>query len=142
MKSKVVIDSNVLVAARKSRTGASHRLVEDYFCQPGSWDWMISTAALLEYEEQLGHLGVTKADIGAFLDDLAANATQVRITFRLRPFLHDPDDDFIAELAVAASADVIVTFNTRNFRMARLLGIRVETPAEFLDSGTRHERHH
>ncbi len=134
MKPRAVIDSNVLVAARKSRTGASYRLVSAYFQHPGSWDWMISTAVLLEYEEQLSRLRVPRADIETFLDDLVASAVPVRIPFRLRPFLHDPDDDFIAELAVASGAGVIVTFNTRNFRMARLLGIRIETPAEFLYS--------
>lgn len=134
MKLRVVIDSNVLVAARKSRTGASHRLVSDYFQYPGLWDWMISTAVLLEYEEQLVRLRMPHSDIEIFLDDLAAVAVPVRIPFRLRPFLHDPDDDFIAELAIASGTGVIVTFNTRNFRAARLLGIRIETPAEFLYS--------
>ncbi len=134
MKPRAVIDSNVLVASRKSRSGASHRLLSDYFQHPGAWDWMISTAVLLEYEEQLSRLRVPRPDIEIFLDDLAASAVPVRIPFRLRPFLHDPDDDFIAELAVASGAGVIVTFNTRNFRMARLLGIRIETPAEFLYS--------
>lgn len=95
---------------------------------------MISTAVLLEYEEQLARLGVPHSDIEIFLDDLTTNAVPVRIPFRLRPFLHDPDDDFIAELAVASGAGVIVTFNTRNFLAARLLGIRIETPAEFLYS--------
>lgn len=95
---------------------------------------MVSTAVLLEYEEQLARLGVPRPDIETFLDDLTASAIPIRIPFRLRPFLHDPDDDFVAELAIASGAGVIVTFNSRNFRMARLLGIKIETPAEFLYS--------
>jgi predicted nucleic acid-binding protein len=132
MKPRAVIDSNVIVAARNSRTGASHCLIEKYFQKADSWDWLISTAILLEYEEQLARLHVPRNDIDAFLDDLASSAVQVRIPFRLRPFLHDPDDDFVAELAIAAGAAVIVTFNTRNFRLARLFGIEIASPAEFL----------
>jgi predicted nucleic acid-binding protein len=49
-----------------------------------------------------------------------------------RPFLPDPKDDFVLELAVESRADFIITFNTRDFAGAERFGIRVLSPREFL----------
>ena len=48
-----------------------------------------------------------------------------------RPFLKDPDDDFILELAFAAGARYIVTHNTRDFAGSDQLGIQAMTPGDF-----------
>ncbi len=38
----------------------------------------------------------------------------------------------LAELAINAGCDTIVTFNIRNFLQAKTVGIRLLTPKEFL----------
>ncbi|MFM8830650.1 MAG: putative toxin-antitoxin system toxin component, PIN family [Spartobacteria bacterium] len=52
--------------------------------------------------------------------------------FTWRPTLSDPDDEIFLELAVAASATHIVTYNTNDFSRASRFGIRVVTPSELL----------
>jgi len=66
------------------------------------------------------------------LDFLAASGCEHAISFRWRPFLNDPDDDFMLELAVAAQVRYIVTHNLRNFAEVGSFGIDAATPAQML----------
>jgi predicted nucleic acid-binding protein len=66
------------------------------------------------------------------LDYLSANAQEQAISFRSRPLLSDPDDDFILELAVAAQARYVVTHNLRNFAGVEKFGVEAITPANML----------
>jgi len=66
------------------------------------------------------------------LDYLCANAEEHAISFRWRPFLPDPSDDFILELAVAAGVRYIVTHNVRHFAGIEAFGIEAITPAQML----------
>jgi predicted nucleic acid-binding protein len=54
------------------------------------------------------------------------------ISFLWRPFLADPNDDMIVELAFAAGCDYIVTHNVRDFRGCERLGINAVTPGGFM----------
>jgi len=54
------------------------------------------------------------------------------IFFLWRPFLPDPKDDFVLELAAESRADFVITFNTRDFAGAERFGVRVISPREFL----------
>ncbi len=44
-----------------------------------------------------------------------------------RPFLKDPDDDMLLELAVSAGCDAIVTYNKKDFGGTQQFGIRAMT---------------
>ena len=68
-----------------------------------------------------------------FLDDVAARANRHAIFYLIRPYLADPDDEFILELALASAAHYIVTHNRGDFRDAERFGIRVVAPSEFLN---------
>ena len=46
---------------------------------------------------------------------------------------NNPYDDHILELAVAAAADFIITFNIKDFDGTENFGIRVIEPDEFLN---------
>lgn len=74
----------------------------------------------------------TEDDIRAFLDYFCDAAIRQEIFFLWRPFLRDPGDDLVLEVAVAARCEAIVTHNVRDFTGARKLGIRVLKPGEFL----------
>jgi len=78
-------------------------------------------------------LGLTDADLVAFLDELIARSLRVRVYWLWRPVAPDPDDDMVVECAVNGCAEVIVTFNTRDLQPAYdRFGILVLTPAAFL----------
>ncbi len=130
---QAVIDTNVLIAAWQSRNGASFRLVASFISGDDRWEWNVSTAMLMEYEEVLLRRGFDAGLVASFLDDLAARANRTTIYFLTRPALIDADDDFILDLAVASSSDAIVTYNARDFEAAKRLGIRVLAPKEFFD---------
>ncbi len=53
--------------------------------------------------------------------------------FLWRPYLPDPKDDMLLELAVEAGCDFIVTYNARDFREIERFDITVVTPKEFLE---------
>ncbi len=129
-----VLDTNVLVAALRSRRGASFELLR--LLGEGRWQLHISTALLLEYEEitnrEIQHLWLNPDRVQDVLDALCASAQEHAISFLWRPFLNDADDDFLLELAVAAGTPYIVTHNVRNFAGVERFGIQVLTPAETL----------
>lgn len=103
MAVQVVIDTNVLVAAARSNAGASFELLRLFAASDTRWEWNISTALLIEYEavlkrEQHRH-GRSAEIVDGFLDDLAARANRHAIFYLIRPFLSDPDDELVLELA-------------------------------------------
>jgi putative PIN family toxin of toxin-antitoxin system len=114
-----VLDTDVVVAALRSDRGASRQLLLAALNR--QFELLLSVPLILEYEsvltrpEHLEACGLTRAEVGKVLDDLAATATPVRLAFRWRPQLADPDDDMILETAVNGGASAIVTFNQRDF---------------------------
>ncbi len=136
MKPQVVLDTNVLFTALRSRRGAAFRLVMLLRTEP--FEINVSVPLVLEYEEVLLQhrhtLGLTATDIADFLDFVCTKANLHEIFFLWRPTLNDPDDEMILELAVKARCQYIVTYNTRNFRGTDRFGITVVTPKAFLDT--------
>lgn len=133
---QVILDTNVLVAAFRSRQGASFRLLQLLEQGDSRWQVNVSTALVLEYEavlkREIHRQGKNMSLIDSFLDDFTAHATRHAIFFLLRPYLRDADDDFILELAFASKTDYIVTYNVKNFTYAQQIGVQVITPQRFL----------
>lgn len=131
---RVVLDTNVLVAAARSRIGASFRVLT--LVGTGRFEVAVSVPLILEYESALvaraGPGGWSPAQVGDVLDYVCAVGIPVRPSFLWRPALPDADDDFVLELAVAAGCQAIVTFNVQDFRGAGTFGVAVWTPQQFL----------
>jgi putative PIN family toxin of toxin-antitoxin system len=131
---RVVLDTSVLVAAMRSRRGASFELVARL--GKGSFEVAVSVPLVLEYESALlRHLAaspLTEDDVRALIDYVCVVAIQQEVFFLWRPFLRDPSDDLVLELAVAAGCDAVVTHNVRDFQGAEKLGIQIITPGRFL----------
>jgi putative PIN family toxin of toxin-antitoxin system len=134
-KPGIVIDTNVLIAALRSRRGASHRLL----MLLGSEKFAISVSVplILEYEDAAKRLmGTTtwsERDIDDILDFICAVADHQEVFYLWRPFLKDLNDDMVLEVAVAAGCDCILTYNKADFRRAERFGLRVVTAKEFLE---------
>jgi len=143
-KVRVVLDTNVLVAALRSRRGASFELLS--LIGKGAFDIAVSVSLVLEYESVLlRHIAashMSEQDIGDLVDYVCDVATWQEVFFLWRPYLRDPNDDLILELAVAAGCEAVVTHNVRDFGGAEQLGIRVVTPGTFLQhlKGSKWER--
>jgi putative PIN family toxin of toxin-antitoxin system len=136
MKPQIVLDTNVLVTALRSRRGAPFRFVSLLSAAP--FELNLSVPLVLEYEEVLPQhrhtMGLTTTDIADFLDFLCTKANLHEIFFLWRPTLTDPKDEMLLKLAVKARCQYIVTYNTRNFRGAERFGIAVVTPKAFLET--------
>src|SRR5579871_1695567 len=133
---QVVLDTSVLTAALRSSRGASFKLLSLIGVAP-EFRINLSVPLVLEYEEvakrQKSKTGLTDQDIEDILDYLCSVANLHRIFFLWRPFLNDPDDDMVLELAVEAQCNCIVTFNRKHFAaVEKQFGIRVLGPKEFL----------
>jgi putative PIN family toxin of toxin-antitoxin system len=134
-----VFDTDVVVAAIRSRTGASAMLVRAALLR--RCPIAASVAMILEYEavvtrrQHLDAAGLTAAQAMTVIDGLASVAIRVAPSFRWRPQLRDPDDEMILEAAVNGRADAIVTFNRRDFRPAAdRFGVGIVSPGEALET--------
>ncbi|MFT4257373.1 MAG: putative toxin-antitoxin system toxin component, PIN family [Pseudoxanthomonas sp.] len=130
----IVLDTNVLVSALKTRRGAAFRLLS--LTGTGLFDIHLSVPLLFEYEDVLrrSEIGIGAADAEAVLDYLCGVARKQEIHFLWRPWLRDPKDDMVLELAVASACSHIVSFNTADFAGSGKFGIPVVRPADFLQS--------
>lgn len=133
---RLVLDTNVIVAAFRSRNGASNLLLR--FVDRGTITPLCSTALFLEYEAVLSWeetrnvTGHSLKDVSAVMSALAATFEGIDISFRTRPMLPDVADEMVLEAALNGKADAIVTHNVRDFRPALTLGVAVATPGEIV----------
>ena len=134
---KIVLDTSVLVAVTRSKSGASHILLANL---PNEhFRICLSVSLYMEWQDVLcraEHLPPTQqpSDARQFLRYLASIAHLQDIHFLWRPFLRDPADDMVLELAVAAGARYIVTHNMHDFERAITLGIQAITPGNFVET--------
>ncbi len=134
---RLVLDTSILVAAFRSRNGASRRLFE--MLVEGRFILVATPALFLEYEsvlkrpEQVKVHGKSLAEIDLFLESLAPYTALVRIHFQWKPQLRDPGDEFVLEAAINGGAEAIVTFNLADFLPATpRFGIEVMTPGSMI----------
>ena len=134
---RIVIDTNVLIAALRSRRGASYKLLT--LIGSGKFEINVSVPLVLEYEDVakrlLGEIPLSESDIDDIIDYICQIANRIKVFYLWRPTLRDPKDDMVLEVAAAANCDCIVTFNKKDFRSMDLapFGLRALTPKEFLE---------
>ncbi len=130
----IVIDTNVVIAALRSKRGASNKLLS--LVGTSKFEIHDSVALILEYEDvlqrQRTELGLSEDDVSIFIDSLCALAHHHKIYFLWRPLLRDVNDELVLELAVSANCEYILTHNIRDFKGSEKFGIRAITPKEFL----------
>ena len=101
---KVVLDTNVLVSALRSKQGASHRLL--MLLDSGRYVPVVSVPLVLEYESAakklVGPTRLSGRDVEAVIDYLCAQAQCAEIYYLWRPFLKDAKDDMVLDAAVAS----------------------------------------
>lgn len=129
-----VIDTNVFVSALLSQRGASFRIIT--LLDKGVFRINLSVPLVVEYEDTatrvLPQTRLTSQDLSDILDYLCQVGDQHQIYYLWRPFLRDPRDDMVLELAVAAECDAIITFNEKDFSGVEVFGLRAISPRQFL----------
>jgi putative PIN family toxin of toxin-antitoxin system len=135
MKIRSVLDTNVIFSGLYSKQAASFQVLKAVVArkiQP-----VLSVALLFEYEDVLKRkaekLGFTSDEIDAFLDNICDLAHHQRVHYLWRPFLTDPKDDHVLELAVASRVKTITTFNVRDFDGVEQFGVNIISPRRLLE---------
>jgi putative PIN family toxin of toxin-antitoxin system len=128
---RIILDTNVLFSALRSRLGVSFRILS--MVGQSRFSLQVSAPLIAEYEAVLkrGQLALADGQIDDVIDFLCAHSEHHKIFYLWRPVLKDPDDDFLLELAVKSQAS-IVTWNVADFKKADTLGVRVITPKQLL----------
>lgn len=121
---RIVLDTNILVAALLSDGGASRRIVR--LCLQRAVTPLIGAALFAEYEDVLARKDLFKrsaldaAEREVLFDALMSVSTWTPVYYLWRPNLPDPGDDYLIELAIAGGADWIVTTNMRDLQRGEL----------------------
>jgi predicted nucleic acid-binding protein len=114
--------------------GASFRVLD--LIGKGRFTICIAVPLILEYESAAKRLsrstGLRHSDIDDILDYICSVAERREIFYLWRPFLRDPSDDMVLELAVESDANLIVTHNLRDFAGIEQFGLSAVTPQDFL----------
>jgi len=141
IKIQTILDTNIIFAGLYSIRGASFQVLQAIVA--GKITPVLSVSLLFEYEDVLKQnarkLGFTYGDIDAFLDNLCNLSILQTIHYLWRPFLPDPKDDHVLELAVASRVKNITTFNVRDFKGIEKFGIKIMSPKKLLEE-TKWER--
>lgn len=131
---KLILDTNILVAAVRNAAGPSFALVQyvrlakvQLFCSPALF---LEYEAVLKRPAQLQASGLSVDDIDAILNELARFIEPVTTHYQWRPQLRDPADEMVLEAAVNGKVQAIVTYNLRDFAPAKLFGIPVINPQQ------------
>ena len=133
---RLVLDTDVLVAAMRSRGGASWRLVDRALAR--EFTLLLSVPLVLEYEavlrrEEHRKVRLSVPELDQVINSLVRVAEAVQIRFLWRPLLSDPTDDMVLETAVNGRADLLVTFNQKDFAaVAEGFAFKILRPSEAL----------
>ncbi len=131
---QIVIDTNVIIAGLRSRRGSAFKLLT--LIDTGQFDIHLSVPLVLEYTEvllrELPNLYLSREEVDDLIDFYCAVGVQQEIFFLWRPFLRDPKDEMVLELAVKAGWQSIITYNTRDFAGIEQFGLNPLKPSEFL----------
>ena len=132
---QIVMDTNVLISALRSRRGPSFKILS--LVGKGKFEINLSVPLVLEYEavakRSRWHGKPSWNHVLSILDYLCAVGQQQQIHFLWRPRARDPKDDMVLEVAVAGQCDCIVTYNKKDFAEAKSFGVKLFTPKEFLE---------
>lgn len=131
---RAVLDTNILLSAFWSQSGAAHQILRELLA--GRWIAVIENHLSTEYEEILkrhtADITPTFDEIDRALDGLCVLAERRKLCPGWIPVLPDADDEPILQLAFEAQVPYIITRNARDFAGAERFGIQVISPSEFL----------
>ena len=133
----IVVDTNVFVGACMG-VGASAQVIER--CLRGQFAPAMGASLLAEYEDVIGrealfeNCRLSRAQREELLDIFLSVCQWRHTYFSWRPNVRDEGDNHIVELAVAAAATHVVTWNLRDFAAMELRfpALKFSSPPQFL----------
>lgn len=140
MPPRIVVDTNVFISAILSPAGENRDVLRA--CLLGKARPLMGAALFSEYEDLLGRAELMgKSPLSpkqrqTLFDAFLSMAEWVKVYYLWRPNLSDEADNHLIELAIAGSAEVIVTNNLADLQRGELRfpGLKIEHPRNFLKS--------
>ncbi len=128
---KVVIDTNVLIAAFISPRGRANELLEH--C--ATYHEIVCSEFILDElrEKMIDKLKRTPADVAEAIDLLKTRVQIVTPAPLDKPVSRDAEDDSILGTAVAGQAERIVTGDKDLLVLGSYQGVKISSPSEFLE---------
>jgi len=135
------VDTNIFVGAMNRGYGGVNRCIFE-LCFLDDLKPMMTDTLYFEYtdlleRDYLYHHSVLSADERQdFFDAFCSICDWVDIHYRWRPNLKDEADNHVLELAIAGGADLVLTWNARDFGQADLVvpDIHIMRPDDFLNA--------
>lgn len=136
---KIFLDTNVLLAATLSSSGASAQIINR--CEAGSFEGCISMEL---FDEALKVIARKFPEQRQKFEKLISSALHVEKVPTKSPFwkaastwIQDPDDVMVLVGAKHLKVDWLITLDLRDFikdtRVAQKSGLKITTPGDFLD---------
>lgn len=134
---RMVLDTDVIVAAMRSPRGASAALLKA--ARSARVTLLLGVALAIEYEavcHELEHqiaAGLSPEEVSQFVTAVIALAEPVTIHYLWRPQLRDPNDEMVLEVAVNGQAEAIITFNRKDYgSVTESFNVEVLLPAQMI----------
>ena len=136
---KIIIDTNIVLAALLSQQGISNRFLVWLFTKQSKIN-VVSNTLITEFEDvllrkknRLKYQQFSEEEIKRFIDDICTISHHQNINFLWRPFLKDQNDDMLLEVAFNSNSTYIITYNIKDFKgVEEKFNIKIITPKEFL----------
>ena len=134
---RIVVDTNVFIAAILSPAGDNRAVIRS--CLRGEAVPLMGAALFHEYEDLLSRNDIMEksplsgVERETLLTAFLSVAEWVKVYFLWRPNLPDEADNHLIELALAGSAETIVTNNTKDLAHGQLRfpSLKIQTPRQF-----------
>jgi predicted nucleic acid-binding protein len=128
-----VFDTNVVIAALKSRNPRSPTAELMTHWEAGKFDLLYSQDLRAEYARKTTERAVDPARSQAFLNQLDQSGIAVQVS-EVEPLIEaDPDDDKVIACAVAGGADYLVTYDPHFLPLGdEYHGVRIVDGLHFL----------
>lgn len=130
---RVVLDTNIVVAAHRSSGPTSPNLEILAHWKAGEFTLLYSEDVLLEYVEKLIEFGVSDEKVQQFVSAVGGLGEGVSIAFfHLRRYPADADDIAFLLCAINGNATHLVTYDTGFSELAPDCSFAICTPLVFL----------
>lgn len=134
---KIVIDTSVWISALITKDSGARELLRLVFNK--KLFPQMSESLFREYEAVMKRkkiqqlTALTSYEQNELFEAYLSTCKWNEIYYTWRPNLKDEDDNFVVELAVASGAEVIVTYNIKDFINAELIfNHKIITPEDFI----------
>jgi putative PIN family toxin of toxin-antitoxin system len=139
MTEKIVIDTSVFISSLISPQGKSRELIK--CCLQGKYQPLMANSLFSEYESVINRdiikekCPLTLDEIDSLFNAFLSVSQWINIYYLWRPNLKDEGDNHLIEIAIAGGANLIATYNIKDFNGAELLfsNLQILTPEDLIN---------